>query len=214
MGAGEDFEYLDVHPSTEVGKNVRMLPPVSIAPGCGIGHLTTVGGRTSLGRGCTVGTGAVVEGSILLDGAEVEAGAVVQGSIVGPGARVGQNAIVRGLSVLGARSVIGEGNVLDQGIRVNPASSSHHVASTFSRRQSTAPETTTHRFCEPMRLQTADAKERRRRCSGVESWSATKSRRGPVAEDDSQEIKRCNYVWAREEVPTKTQGQSLQRLNS
>jgi mannose-1-phosphate guanylyltransferase len=120
VGAGEGFEYLDVHPSVELGKNVRLLPPVSIDEGCRISNLATIGGRSSLGSGCVVGDGAVVEGSILLDGAEVEAGAVVRGSIIGPRARVGNNAIVRGLSVLGAGCVVGEGNVLDQGIRVNP----------------------------------------------------------------------------------------------
>jgi mannose-1-phosphate guanylyltransferase len=120
VGAREGFEYLDVHPSVERGKNVRLLPPVSIGEGCRISSLATIGGRSSLGDGCVIGDGAVVEGSILLEGAEVEAGAVVRGSIIGPRARVGTNAIVRGLSVLGAGCVVGEGNVLDQGIRVNP----------------------------------------------------------------------------------------------
>ncbi|HET7479358.1 MAG TPA: NDP-sugar synthase [Rubrobacteraceae bacterium] len=120
VGAGADFEYLNVHPSTRVGKNVKLLPPVSVADGCDIGAGATIGGRSALGRGCRIGEGAVVEGSILLDGAEVEAGAVVRGSILGPRARVGQKAIVRGLSVLGAGCVVGEGNVLDQGIRINP----------------------------------------------------------------------------------------------
>src|SRR5215217_16804 len=120
IGLRDGFEYLDIHPSTECGKNVRLLPPVSIDEGCRISNLATIGGRTSLGRGCIVGEGAVVEGSILLEGAEIEAGAVVRGSVVGPNARVGTNAIVRGLSVLGAGCVVGEGNVLDQGIRVNP----------------------------------------------------------------------------------------------
>lgn len=119
--AGEGFEYLDVDPSTRRGKNVKLLPPVSVAAGCEIGHSASIGGRSSLGLGCRVGEGAVVEGSILLDGAEIEPGAVVRGSIIGPGARVGQNAIVRGLSVLGAGCVVGEGNVLDQGIRINPS---------------------------------------------------------------------------------------------
>lgn len=119
VGAHEPFEYMDVHPSVERGKNIRLLPPVSIDEGCRISHLATIGGRSSLGKGCVVGEGAVVEGSILLEGAEVEAGAVVRGSIVGPYARVGTNSILRGLSVLGARCVVGEGNVLDQGIRVN-----------------------------------------------------------------------------------------------
>src|SRR5215208_849339 len=118
--AREDFEYLEVDPSVELGKNVKLLPPVSIAEGCRISDLATIGGRSSLGKGCAVGEGAVVEGSILLDGAEVEAGAIVRGSIIGPRARVGNDSIVRGLSVLGAGCVVGEGNVLDQGIRVNP----------------------------------------------------------------------------------------------
>src|SRR5215208_5179558 len=120
VGAREGFEYLDVDPSVECGKNVRLLPPGSIAEGCRVSDLATIGGRSSLGKGSVVGEGAVVEGSILLDGAEVEAGAVVRGSVIGPRARVGNNAIVRGLSVLGAGCVVGEGNVLDQGIRVNP----------------------------------------------------------------------------------------------
>jgi mannose-1-phosphate guanylyltransferase len=120
VGLRDDFDYLDVHPSTECGKNVRLLPPVSIDEGCKVSSLATIGGRSSLGKGCIVGEGATVEGSILLDGAEVESGAVVRGSIVGPNARVGTNAIVRGLSALGAGCVVGEGNVLDQGIRVNP----------------------------------------------------------------------------------------------
>ena len=120
VGAGESFEYLDVDPSTRVGKNVKLLPPVSVAAGCEIEAGATIGGRSALGRECRIGEGAVVEGSILLDGAEVEAGAVVRGSILGPRARVGQSAIVRGMSVLGAGCVVGEGNVLDQGVRVNP----------------------------------------------------------------------------------------------
>src|ERR687890_1034467 len=118
--AREDFEFLEVDSSVALGKNVKLLPPVSIAEDCKISDLATIGGRSSLGRGCVVGEGAVVEGSILLDGAEVEAGAVVRGSVIGSRARVGTNSIVRGLSVLGARCVVGEGNVLDQGIRVNP----------------------------------------------------------------------------------------------
>jgi mannose-1-phosphate guanylyltransferase len=120
VGTRDGFEFLDVDSSAQVGKNVRMLPPVSVAAGCEIGHQATIGGRSALGRGCRVGERAVVEGSILLDGAEVEAGAIVRGSIIGKGARVGQDAIVRGLSVLGANCVVGEGNVLDQGIRINP----------------------------------------------------------------------------------------------
>jgi mannose-1-phosphate guanylyltransferase len=120
VGAHDGFEYREVDPTVRCGKNVRLLPPVSIAEGCKISNLATIGGRSSLGKGSIVGEGAVVEGSILLDGAEVEAGAVVRGSVVGPRARVGNNAIVRGLSVLGAGCVVGEGNVLDQGIRVNP----------------------------------------------------------------------------------------------
>ena len=120
VGADEEFDYLKVCPSTEIGKSVKLLPPVFVSGDCEIEAAATIGGRSSIGRGCRIGNGAVVEGSILLDGAEIESGAVVRGSIVGPGARVGQDAIVRGLSVLGARSVVGEGNVLDQGIRVNP----------------------------------------------------------------------------------------------
>jgi len=120
VGAREDFDYLQVDPSTVVGKGVKILPPVSVAAGCVLENRATVGGRSSLGRGCRVGEGAVVEGSILFDGVEVEPGAVVRGSIIGPNARVGQDVIVRGLSVLGAGCVIGEGNVLDQGIRINP----------------------------------------------------------------------------------------------
>ena len=120
IGTRDGFDYLDVDPSAQVGKNVRLLPPVSVAPECEIGRLATIGGRSSLGRGCRVGEGAVVEGSIVLEGAQIEAGAIVRGSIIGKGARVGQDAIVRGLSVLGAGCMVGEGNVLDQGIRINP----------------------------------------------------------------------------------------------
>ncbi len=120
VGAGEDFDFLQVAPSTEIGKGVKVLPPVSVAPGCVLENGATVGGRSSLGRGCRIGENAVVEGSILFDGAEVEPGAVVRGSIIGLGARVGQDAIVRGLSVLGARCVVGEGNVLDHCVRINP----------------------------------------------------------------------------------------------
>ncbi|MDP8926229.1 MAG: NDP-sugar synthase [Actinomycetota bacterium] len=120
VGAGEDFDFLQVHSSSVVGKGVKVLPPVSVAAGCVLGDGATLGGRSSLGRGCRIGEGAVVEGSILFDGAEVEPDAVVRGSIIGPNARVGQEAIVRGLSVLGANCAIGEGNVLDQGVRINP----------------------------------------------------------------------------------------------
>jgi len=116
----EGFEYVDLDPSVRAGKNVKLLPPLSVAADCELDSLATIGGRSSLGRGCRVGRGAVVEGSIMLDGAQIEAGAVVRGSIIGRDARVGEDAIVRGLSVLGRGCVVGEGNVLDQGIRVNP----------------------------------------------------------------------------------------------
>ena len=120
VGAGEDFDYSQVDPSVEMGKGVKVLPPVSVAAGCVFGGRATIGGRTSLGRDCKIGEGAVVEGSILFDGAEIEPGAMVRGSVIGPRARVGQETIVRGLSVLGAGCVIGEGNILDQGVRINP----------------------------------------------------------------------------------------------
>ena len=120
VGADKNFDYLQVDPSVEKGKGVKVLPPVSVAAGCSLGRGATVGGRASLGYGCKIGERAVVEGSILFDGVEIEPGAVVRGSIVGPRVRVGQDAIVRGLSVLGAGCVVGEGNVLDQGLRVNP----------------------------------------------------------------------------------------------
>lgn len=120
VGYGEDFDYLDVSPSTQIGDSVRLLPPVSVSSGCEIGDGATIGGRAAIGHDCRIGPSAVVEGSVVLPDAEIEAGAVVRGSIIGPGARVGQNAIVRGLSAIGARSVVGEGNVLDQGLRLNP----------------------------------------------------------------------------------------------
>ena len=114
------FEYCEVDHTVHKGKNVKLLPPVSVAAGCEIETYATIGGRSALGPGCRIGEGAVVEGSILLEGAVVEAGAVVRGSIIGKGARVGPDVIVRGLSVLGAGCVVGEGNILDQGIRINP----------------------------------------------------------------------------------------------
>ncbi len=120
VGRHGDFEYLSVHPSSWVSKNVTLLPPVCIAEGCEVNTGATVGGRTALGRRCTVGEGAVVEGSILFDDARVEKGAVARNSILGPGAVVRENSIVRGVSVLGAGSTIEEYNVLDQGIRINP----------------------------------------------------------------------------------------------
>jgi mannose-1-phosphate guanylyltransferase len=116
----EGFEYCEVDHSVNKSKNVKLLPPVSVAAGCEIETHATIGGRSALGPGCHVGEGAVVEGSILLEGAVVEAGAIVRGSIIGKGARVGPDVIVRGLSVLGAGCVVGEGNLLDQGIRINP----------------------------------------------------------------------------------------------
>ncbi|TCJ19437.1 NDP-sugar synthase [Rubrobacter taiwanensis] len=120
IAGGEDFDYRESHPSIEVGKSVKILPPFSIERDCVLENGCTVGGRTALGRGCRIGEEAVVEGSILFDGVRVEPGAIIRGSIVGPNVRIGHRAIVRGLAVLGAECVIGEGNVLDQGIRVNP----------------------------------------------------------------------------------------------
>src|SRR5919107_2596287 len=70
----EGFEYVDVDPSVDCGKNVKLLPPLSVAEGCELDTLATIGGRSSLGRGCRVGRGAVVEGGIMLDGAQGEAG--------------------------------------------------------------------------------------------------------------------------------------------
>src|SRR5918994_7596668 len=47
VGNREGFEYLDVDSSTRVGKNVRMLPPVSVAAACEIGEGATIGGRSA-----------------------------------------------------------------------------------------------------------------------------------------------------------------------
>jgi mannose-1-phosphate guanylyltransferase len=116
----QGFEYLQVHPSTSISKNVTMLPPISIAEGCELDAGAAIGGRTALGKDCAVGEGAVVEGSILFDGALVEDGAVVRNSIVGPGAVISEGSIVRGHSVIGAGAVVASGNVLEQGARVAP----------------------------------------------------------------------------------------------
>lgn len=120
---GNGFGQINVHESTQISKNVTLLPPIAVAQGCEIGADATVGGRTSLGRGCRVGEGAMVEGSILFDGAVVGDEAIVRNSIVGPGAIVEGGSIVRGLSVLGADCVVGSGNVLDLGARLNPGAS-------------------------------------------------------------------------------------------
>jgi mannose-1-phosphate guanylyltransferase len=116
----QDFEYLHVHPSTSISKNVTLLPPICIAEGCELDAASTIGGRTALGKDCAIGEGAVVEGSILFDGALVEDGAVVRNAIVGPGAVISEGSVVRGLSMIGAGAVVAPGNVLDQGARVAP----------------------------------------------------------------------------------------------
>ncbi len=92
VGTRDGFEFLDVDPSAQVGKNVRLLPPVAVASGCEIGDQATIGGRSALGRGCRVGEGAVVEGSILGPGTVVEPGAVVTDSVLAEGARVTSDA--------------------------------------------------------------------------------------------------------------------------
>jgi mannose-1-phosphate guanylyltransferase len=120
VGRTDGFEYLNVHPSSWISKNVALLPAVSIGEECNVNAHATIGARTALGKKCVIGEGAVVEGSVLLDTAQVEEGAVVTNSIVGPGAIVRRNSVVRGLSVLGAGCVIEEGNILDRGIRINP----------------------------------------------------------------------------------------------
>src|ERR687894_870342 len=82
----EGFEYCEVDHSVNKSKNVKLLPPVSVAAGCEIEIHATIGGRSALGPGCRIGEGAVVEGSILLEGAVVEAGGPVRGSIIAKGA--------------------------------------------------------------------------------------------------------------------------------
>jgi mannose-1-phosphate guanylyltransferase len=120
VGRTDGFEYLNVHPSSWISKNVALLPPVSIAEECEVNAHATIGARTALSKKCAIGEGAVVEGSVLFDTAQVEEGAVVTNSIVGPGAIVRRNSVVRGLSMLGAGCVIEEGNILDRGIQINP----------------------------------------------------------------------------------------------
>src|SRR3712207_3771887 len=95
VGTSDDFDYLDVDPSTQAGKSVRLLPPLSVAPGCEVGDRATIGGRSSFARGCRGGEGAVVEGSILVAGAGVGAGAIVLGLALGGGGGLGQGAIHR-----------------------------------------------------------------------------------------------------------------------
>src|SRR3712207_9233434 len=42
VGTEDDSDFLDVDPSTGVGKNVRLLPPVAVASGCEIGDGATI----------------------------------------------------------------------------------------------------------------------------------------------------------------------------
>ena len=120
VGRTAGFEYMSIHPSANIFKDVTLLPPVRIAEACEIGAGAIIGSRTSLGERCIVGEGAVVEGSVLFEGAVVGDGAVVRNSVVGPGAIVGACSVVKGVSVLGAGCTVGEGNVLDGGARVSP----------------------------------------------------------------------------------------------
>jgi mannose-1-phosphate guanylyltransferase len=115
----EGFEYVDVDPSVRAGKNVKLLPPLSVAADCELDSLATIGGRSSLGRGCRVGRARSSRGASCSTGRSRgrRRGARLDHR---QGRPRGEGAIVRGLSVLGAGCVVGEGNVLDQGIRVNP----------------------------------------------------------------------------------------------
>src|ERR671914_379006 len=69
VGARNGFDYLDVDPSTRAGKNVRLLPPLSVAPGCELGDQATIGGRSSLAGGGPGGGGGRGEGGVPLPGA-------------------------------------------------------------------------------------------------------------------------------------------------
>src|SRR3712207_7342484 len=79
VGNREGFEYLDVDASVRAGKNVKLLPPVSVAPECEIGSGATIGGRAPLPGGRRVGGGGGVWGSNLLQGAAVEGGGAAGG---------------------------------------------------------------------------------------------------------------------------------------
>jgi mannose-1-phosphate guanylyltransferase len=58
VGAGGGFDYLDVDPSTRAGKSVRLLPPLSVAPGCEIGdHWRTIFPCARVPRGGRCGGG-------------------------------------------------------------------------------------------------------------------------------------------------------------
>ena len=111
-------EYMTVHPSAQVSKDARLVPPVVVGPNAVIEAGVRVGSLAVIGSGAHVGEGSIVEHAVLQAGAELGSGCIVLGSIVGEGARLGAGTQISGLSVVGPGAHVGEGNTLDAGLRV------------------------------------------------------------------------------------------------
>lgn len=68
---------------TDLGQNVRLLPPVLLGDEAKVGAGSTVGPGSVVGDRVSIGKDAVVSQSILLEGAKIEAGARVNRMLVG-----------------------------------------------------------------------------------------------------------------------------------
>src|SRR3712207_8956833 len=64
VGNREGFEYLDVDASVRIGKNVKLLPPVSVASECEIDNGATIGGGFARGGGRRGGGGGGCGGRV------------------------------------------------------------------------------------------------------------------------------------------------------
>jgi mannose-1-phosphate guanylyltransferase len=92
--------------SIALGKNSRVIGPVSIGPGTSIGENVLIGPYTSIGDTCIIRNNARIFSSSLYNRIIVGADTTISGSIIDNDTRIGERCCIENNTVIGPRAVL------------------------------------------------------------------------------------------------------------
>ena len=106
--------------SLSLGKNTRVVGPVSIGAAVGIGENVLIGPYTTIGEECTIQDGAKIFSSSLYNRVRVGQMSTVSGSIIDNDTIIGGECSIENDTVLGPRITMGDRVVIHSGTRIWP----------------------------------------------------------------------------------------------
>lgn len=106
--------------SITLGKNSKVIGPVSIGPGTTIGDNVLIGPYTSVGDLCIIGNNSKIFSSSLYNRVIVGANSTISGSIIDNDTRIGKECSIENDTVIGPRVVLRDHVLIHAGIRLWP----------------------------------------------------------------------------------------------